>query len=321
MTKTASDLTLALEGFEHYLRFERRLSDHTLEGYQRDLLRLQEFCQTSEVSLTDLRHFHIRQCLAQLHRRNLKPRSLQRWLSAVRTFFQYCLKHKLTTLNPCTGLQAPKAEKPLPKALDVDQAIQFVEVKGQDFLSLRDRACLELFYSSGLRLSELVSLDWGDIDLKQAQLRVTGKGRKTRELPVGRHALDALIAWQQLQQSTCGDEVTAIFTQRRGQRLSPRSIQARLAKLSITQGVDQPIHPHMLRHSFASHLLESSGDLRAVQELLGHANLSTTQVYTHLDFQHLAKVYDSAHPRAKSRDSDTPTASAAVSPSEPPSTE
>lgn len=301
MTEPAAELTQALAGFEHYLRVEKHLSKHTLEGYQRDLLRLRDFCQQTEIALSDLRHFHIRQCLAQLHRQSLKPRSLQRWLSAVRTFFQYCLKHKLVTLNPCTGLQAPKADKPLPKALDVDQAFRFVEVNGNDFLAVRDRACLELFYSSGLRLSELVSLDWSDVDLRGAQLRVIGKGSKTRELPVGRQAINALVAWQQLQAQTCGEDTTAIFTQRKGKRLNPRSIQARFEKLSMSQGVDQPIHPHMLRHSFASHLLESSGDLRAVQELLGHANLSTTQVYTHLDFQHLAKVYDNAHPRAKSR--------------------
>ncbi|WP_439135913.1 tyrosine recombinase XerC [Pseudomaricurvus sp.] len=301
MTDATPELSRAISGFEEHLRFEKRLSKHTLEAYQRDLHRLRDFCQHTGVAMTDLRHFHIRQCLAQLHRQNLKPRSLQRWLSAVRTFFQYCLKHKLVTLNPCTGLQAPKADKPLPKALDVDQAFRFVEVKGQDFMAMRDRACLELFYSSGLRLGELVSLNWSDVDLRQAQLRVTGKGSKTRELPVGRQAIDALKAWHQTQIEACGEDTTAIFTSRKGQRLNPRSVQARFEKLSMTQGVDQPIHPHMLRHSFASHLLESSGDLRAVQELLGHANLSTTQVYTHLDFQHLAKVYDNAHPRAKSR--------------------
>lgn len=301
---TGPQLAQAVADFAHHLRVEKRLSAHTLEAYQRDLSRLQQFCQQSGASLTDLRHHHLRQCLAQLHRRGLQPRSLQRWLSAVRTFFQYCLKQQWVTLNPCTGLLAPKADKPLPKALDVDQAFQFVEVKGQDFVALRDRACVELFYSSGLRLGELVSLDWKDVDLQHAELRVTGKGNKTRELPIGRHAIAALRTWQTEQQQTCGEGVTAIFTGRGGKRLHPRSVQARFEKLSLTQGTDQPVHPHMLRHSFASHLLESSGDLRAVQELLGHANLSTTQVYTHLDFQHLAKVYDAAHPRAKSRDSD-----------------
>lgn len=302
----AIELNQALAEFEHHLQVEKRLSPHTLEAYQRDLSRLQQFCIATGVPLTDLRHHHLRQCLAQLHRSGLQPRSLQRWLSAVRTFFQYCLKRHWLTLNPCTGLQAPKAGKPLPKALDVDQAIQFVEVQGSDFIALRDRACLELFYSSGLRLSELVSLDWKDVDLRHAELRVTGKGSKTRELPIGRPAIAALRAWQAAQQQSCG-EVSAIFTGSSGKRLHPRSIQARFEKLSVSQGTDQPVHPHMLRHSFASHLLESSGDLRAVQELLGHANLSTTQVYTHLDFQHLAKVYDAAHPRAKSQGSDSET--------------
>jgi integrase/recombinase XerC len=302
---TEGALTQTLTAFSHHLRVERRLSEHTLDAYQRDLSRLSAFCENNAVALGDLRHHHLRQCLAQLHRQGLQPRSLQRWLSAVRAFFQYCLKHHLVTLNPCTGLQAPKADKPLPKALDVDQAFQFVEVKGNDFISLRDRACLELFYSSGLRLSELVSLDWKDVDLKQAELRVIGKGNKTRELPIGRHAIQALHAWQAQQYSTCGADVSAIFTGKQGQRLHPRSIQARFEKLSVSQGTDQPIHPHMLRHSFASHLLESSGDLRAVQELLGHANLTTTQVYTHLDFQHLAQVYDAAHPRAKSQSGDS----------------
>ncbi|GAB3111491.1 tyrosine recombinase XerC [Aestuariicella hydrocarbonica] len=300
MTELTS-LEQTLESFYQYLRFEKQLSANTLVSYQRDLVRLSRYCQNQQLTLIDLQHHHIRHCLAQLHRQELQPRSLQRWLSALRTFFQYCLKQKLISVNPCTGLQAPKAKKPLPKALDVDQAIQFVEVRGDDFLSVRDRACLELFYSSGLRLSELVSLNWSDVDLAQGQLRVTGKGNKTRELPVGRPARAALAAWQKKQLSTCGEDIAAIFTQKKGKRLSPRSIQLRFEKLSVTQGVDQSVHPHKLRHSFASHLLESSGDLRAVQELLGHANLSTTQVYTHLDFQHLAKVYDNAHPRAKSR--------------------
>lgn len=298
-------LTRALTEFEHHLQVEKRLSAHTLDAYRRDLSRLQQFCQQSGVNLKDLRHHHLRQCLAQLHRRGLQPRSLQRWLSAVRTFFQYGLTRQWLTLNPCTGLQAPKAGKPLPKALDVDQTFRFVEVQGEDFIALRDRACVELFYSSGLRLSELVSLDWQDVDLHNAELRVTGKGNKTRELPIGRQAIAALRAWQTQQRQTCGADVSAIFTGSGGKRLHPRSIQARFEKLSLSQGTDQPVHPHMLRHSFASHLLESSGDLRAVQELLGHANLSTTQVYTHLDFQHLAKVYDAAHPRAKSRDPGT----------------
>ncbi len=297
-------LEATLREFADYLQYERRASTHTLSNYQRDLRSLSEYCQQQQLSLEQLRPHHIRQLLNQRRRQNLSPRSLQRWLSALKSFFLFALKQKRISLNPCTGIQAPKAQKTLPKALDADQAIRFVEVSGEDFIARRDRACVELFYSSGLRLSELVSLNWQDVHAGQAQLRVTGKGGKTRELPVGKPALQALNSWRLMQQSQCGDQVEAIFTSQQGKRLTARAIQARFAKLSISQDVDQPVHPHMLRHSFASHLLESSGDLRGVQELLGHANLSTTQIYTHLDFQHLAKVYDQAHPRARRRDSD-----------------
>lgn len=294
-----NELTAALASFTQYLTFEKQLSANTLSGYQRDLAKLCDFYSQEDVALRHVQHHHVRQYIAKLHRQGLKPRSIQRWLSAVRSFFQYCLKQKLIEQNPCTGISAPKADKPLPKALDVDQAIKFVDIKGDDFLASRDRACLELFYSSGLRLSELISLHWEHVDLQDGQLRVTGKGNKTRELPVGKQALQALKHWRTQQKNRCGEGVNAIFTNTKGGVLHPRSIQSRFQKLGLSQGLDQPVHPHMLRHSFASHLLESSGDLRAVQELLGHANLSTTQVYTHLDFQHLAKVYDNAHPRAK----------------------
>ncbi len=297
------DLDTAIQQFLEHLKYEKQLSPHTLSNYQRDLSRLEKYCQDNGTPLEQLQQHHLRQCLTQMHRQGLKPRSIQRWLSALRSFFHFCLQHQYVDLNPCTGLQAPKADKPLPKALDVDQAIQFVEIKGEDFLALRDRACLELFYSCGLRLSELVSLNWSDIDLTQGEVRVTGKGNKTRELPIGKPARQALQQWRQHQQLS-QQAISAVFTNKKGGRLHPRSIQMRFNKLSVSQGVDQPVHPHMLRHSFASHMLESSGDLRAVQELLGHANLTTTQVYTHLDFQHLANVYDQAHPRAKQRHQD-----------------
>jgi len=291
-------LALAIERYLENLQVERQYSEHTLSSYRRDLLRLQTFMQTGHDSppatLDEIQQHHVRQCLGQLHRSGLGPRSLQRWLSALRSFFRFCCRRRYIKSDPSTGIQAPKAPKVLPKTLDADQVSQFVEVQGDDFLSLRDRAMLELFYSSGLRLSELVNLNWAQLDLSDAQVRVLGKGRKTRILPVGRQALAALQHWRHASSSS-----EAVFVSQKGRRLHPRSVQLRLQKLGVQQGLDQPVHPHMLRHSFASHLLESSGDLRAVQELLGHANLSTTQIYTHLDFQHLAKVYDQAHPRAQ----------------------
>lgn len=292
-------LAQAIERYLEHLKVVRQYSEHTHSGYRRDLLRLQAFVQVDEApqtTLVDVKQHHIRQCLGQLHRSRLGPRSLQRWLSAVRSFLTFCCRQGYIKSDPSTGIRAPKAPKVLPRTLDADQASQFVEVPGNDFLSLRDRAMLELFYSSGLRLSELVNLDWAQLDLSSAQVRVQGKGNKTRILPVGKPALAALQHWRQA--SSAAD---AVFVSQKGQRLHPRSVQLRMQKLGVTQGLDQPVHPHMLRHSFASHLLESSGDLRAVQELLGHANLSTTQIYTHLDFQHLAKVYDQAHPRAQQK--------------------
>jgi len=297
-------LMLAIERYLEHLQVERQYSEHTLGGYRRDLLRLHTFMQTGSgipaATLEDVQQHHIRQCLGQLHRSHLGPRSLQRWLSALRSFFRFCCRRRYIKSDPSTGIQAPKAPKVLPKALDADQVSQFVEVQGTDFLSLRDRAMLELFYSSGLRLSELVNLNWAQLDLSNAQVRVLGKGNKTRILPIGRPALEALRHWRHASSS-----VGAVFVSQKGRRLHPRSVQLRLQKLGVKQGLDQPVHPHMLRHSFASHLLESSGDLRAVQELLGHANLSTTQIYTHLDFQHLAKVYDQAHPRAQQKTNNT----------------
>jgi integrase/recombinase XerC len=233
-----------------------------------------------------------------LHREGLGGKSLQRWLSSLRSFFQFCIRRGWLKNNIADGITAPKSPKPLPKTLDADQAAQFVQVEGDDFINKRDRALVELIYSSGLRLAEAVSLDINDIDWGDAMLTVTGKGRKTRTLPVGSHALTALKDWLEARTLYTQNDEPALFTTQRGQRISHRAVQMRLQQLSIKQGMDNPVHPHMLRHSFASHMLESSGDLRLVQELLGHANISTTQVYTHLDFQHLAKVYDSAHPRA-----------------------
>ncbi len=299
MALSAVSFAKATDDFSDYLQYERQLSTHTLSSYLRDLRRLQGQLQPEQLETLDsIHHHHVRLCMGQVHRSGLGPRSLQRWLSALRTFFRFCLKQGWIEHDPCAGLQAPKAPKTLPKVLDADQAGQFVQVSGSDFMQLRDRAMLELFYSAGLRLSELTSLNWPDLDLHQGQLRVTGKGNKTRDLPIGSHAVEALLNWKR-ESSLETDGSDPVFINNRGGRLSQRSVQKRFNLLSVSQGIDQPVNPHMLRHSFASHLLESSGDLRAVQELLGHANLTTTQIYTHLDFQHLAKVYDSAHPRAQ----------------------
>ena len=288
-----------LAAFYIYIRSERQLSIHTQTSYARDLEKFQIFCASKSIKeLHMLGVNHIRMAVAQLHREGLGGKSLQRWLSSLRSFFQFCIRRGWLKNNIADGITAPKSPKALPTVLDADQAAQFVQVEGDDFINKRDRALVELIYSSGLRLAEAVSLDINDIDWGDAMLTVTGKGRKTRTLPVGSHALTALKDWLEARKLYTQNDEPALFTTQRGQRISHRAVQMRLQQLSIKQGMDNPVHPHMLRHSFASHMLESSGDLRLVQELLGHANISTTQVYTHLDFQHLAKVYDKAHPRA-----------------------
>ncbi len=288
-----------LAAFYIYIRSERQLSIHTQTSYARDLEKFQIFCASKSIKeLHMLGVNHIRMAVAQLHREGLGGKSLQRWLSSLRSFFQFCIRRGWLKNNIADGITAPKSPKALPKVLDADQAAQFVQVEGDDFINKRDRALVELIYSSGLRLAEAVSLNINDIDWGDAMLTVTGKGRKTRTLPVGSHALTALKDWLEARKLYTQNDEPALFTTQRGQRISHRAVQMRLQQLSIKQGMDNPVHPHMLRHSFASHMLESSGDLRLVQELLGHANISTTQVYTHLDFQHLAKVYDKAHPRA-----------------------
>ncbi len=293
-------LVKAVEQFLAHLRNERQLSPLTLDSYRRDLAKLQSWCGDQDISgLHDITSAHLRQCLAQLRRQGLSPRSTQRWLSALRTFFRYARRNLGVKTDPTAGLKAPRTERKLPRVLDVDQAAQFVSAPGDDFCSIRDHAIVELFYSSGLRLAELAGLDLVQLQLQERLVRVLGKGQKERLLPIGRFAFDALQAWLPVRALHFPDAGTALFLSKRGNRLSHRAIQLRLRHLSLVRGMQQPVNPHMLRHSFASHLLESSGDLRAVQELLGHSNLSTTQIYTHLDFQHLAKVYDQAHPRAR----------------------
>jgi len=300
-----SSLTLeeAAHRYSVYLRTERQASKQTQENYCRDIYKLQQFF-SSPVDLDVINSADIRQCMASLHHHSLSPRSLQRWLSAIRSLFDFCIRQGWIRKNPCEGIRPPKGKKALPKTLDVDEVNQLLKNKEDTFLQSRDNAIAELLYSSGLRLSELVNLNCDRVDLSDAMMTVVGKGNKTRILPVGRVAIVALEKWLGWRQQYVKTEEQALFISQQGRRLGQRSVQQRLKQLGVSQYLEQPLNPHMLRHSFASHMLESSGDLRAVQELLGHANITTTQVYTHLDFQHLAKVYDQAHPRATKKSSD-----------------
>ena len=290
-----------IEQFLHHLNVERRLSPHTLSNYRRDLEQARDFAAGQELTgWRELTTHHLRAMVAAQHRAGIGGRSLQRLLSALRSFYQYLLREGVVSANPAVGLRAPKAPRRLPKTLDVDQTARLLDWDSDDPLAIRDRAIMELLYSSGLRLSELLNLEVSDLDLKDGTVRVTGKGRKTRVVPVGRHARSALQQWLPLR-ATFTSQASALFLSRRGERLAPRTVQQRLQQWGNKRGLPMRLHPHMLRHSCASHVLESSSDLRAVQELLGHADIATTQIYTHLDFQHLAKVYDNAHPRARKK--------------------
>ena len=291
-----------LAAFLARLKNERRLSPHTLSAYQRDLNALIGFCEREQIaSFTALDSFVVRRFAADAHRRGLGPRSVARRLSAVRTFLSYLVETGVIKANSAVHVQAPKAPRRLPATLDADQVASLLAISGEDPLTLRDRAILELFYSSGLRLAELVGLDLGDVDAADRTVRVLGKGSKVRVVPVGKQALAALHDWLQVRPELARHGELALFVTRRGERVSARAVQLRVNEWARRQGAPTGVHPHMLRHSFATHVLESSGDLRAVQEMLGHASLSTTQIYTHLDFQHLAHVYDQAHPRARRR--------------------
>ena len=304
VTAPAIELEQSATEFLTYLRDVRQLSPHTLSNYQRDLISLQKYCQAHDKrSAAELVEADLRAWVSLMHRRGLSGSSIQRSLSAARSFYNYLGRESGRLRNPAASVQAPRQPRKLPKTLDADQVDKYLSFDSESELALRDRAMAELFYSSGLRLAELAAVDVSDIDPHSKLLTVTGKGNKTRTVPVGRVALEAIEHWLQVRPAT-GDESAALFTSSRGGRISVRNIQARLKLQGRKAGMHQDVHPHMLRHSFASHMLESSGDLRAVQELLGHANISTTQIYTHLDFQHLAKVYDAAHPRAKRRKQD-----------------
>lgn len=299
----ADELQQEIDLFLQYLEQEKRLSIHTVKNYQRDLTQLIIFCKQQELApWSQLKAKDIRQFIAQLHRQGLAGRSIQRALSAVRSFYRFLIREGLTETNPAQAVQAPKTEKRLPSTLDVDQMQNLLEHTEQDtVIACRDRAMMELFYSSGLRLAELASLNIRDVDYGDSLVYVTGKGNKSRVVPVGKAAITALQTWLAKRDELGFFEQSALFITQQGRRLGVRSIQKRLSYWGKKQGISEQVHPHRLRHAFASHMLEASGDLRAVQELLGHADISTTQIYTHVDFQHLARVYDDAHPRAKKK--------------------
>lgn len=284
-----------------FLSFERRLSPLTCKHYARDLSQLLEL--SDKLSLNELQNSHIRRFVAGLHGKGLGGKSIARLLSCWRGFFSFLIQQHGYAQNPVLGLRAPKSAQTLPHALSIEQTIKLVDIREDDILSVRDRAILELFYSSGLRLSELVNLNIGALDFTEGTVTVTGKGNKTRIVPLGEFAIKAIRQWLSMrpEPSTVinNPQDKPVFVGLQGKRINARNVQYRMKEWAIKQGIHTSVHPHMLRHSFASHVLQSSGDLRAVQEMLGHANISTTQVYTHLDFQHLSKVYDNAHPRAK----------------------
>ena len=291
-----------VERFFRHLDTERRLSPHTSKHYRRDLNALVTFLESQGLDRWDaVDDEHLRAFSAAGYRRGLSAATLKRRLSAARTFFRYLLREKHIRRNPGSTVSAPKGSKRLPGNLDADRMARLLEIPGDGPLVMRDRAILELFYSSGLRLSELTGLDLTDVDLGDGTVHVTGKGNKDRIVPVGRLAREALVHWYRERPALARNGETALFVSNRGTRLSPRSVQARVEHWARQQGLDSHVHPHLLRHSFATHLLESSHDLRGVQELLGHANIGTTQIYTHLDFQHLAQIYDETHPRAKTK--------------------
>ena len=297
--------TAWIDKFIRHLAYERRLSDLTCKHYRRDIGALADWCDKAGIETwAELDDERIRTFSAAAFRKGLSPKSIQRRLSAARSFFRYLLREKHVRKNPVLSVSAPKAGKRLPENLDADRMARMLDIKGDGALVARDRAMLELLYSSGLRLSELTGLNLGDVDVADATVRVTGKGSKERIVPVGKFALQALRAWLKERPALADVDERAIFVSQRGKRISPRSVQARVDHWARRQGIDTRVYPHLFRHSFATHLLESSHDLRGVQELLGHANISTTQVYTHLDFQHLAQIYDQTHPRARAKNKD-----------------
>ncbi len=292
-----------LDAYLRHLRHVRGLSAHTVEGYRRDLGRLADFCRERGTGRwQEVDEALLRDHLGRLRKAGLGNRSIARHLSSIRGFFSHLHRNGLIGRNPALLVSAPRAPRRLPETLDAERLGRLLDAPAEDPLERRDLAIMELIYSSGLRLSEVVGLDLDSVDRADRTVRVVGKGNKTREVPVGRKALEALERWLEVRAELGPEEgERALFLNHRGRRLGQRGIQQRLQRWAARHGLELPLHPHMLRHSFASHLLEGSGDLRAVQELLGHADLSTTQIYTHVDFQHLARIYDDAHPRARKR--------------------
>jgi integrase/recombinase XerC len=292
-----------IESFLGHLAHERRLSAHTLTAYRRDLEQLNAWLsETGLLAIERLDEQAVRQYLAWRHRRGASGKTLQRELSSLRSLYRWLLREGLAVANPAIGVRAPKSPRRLPATLDADQLCSLLDhADRDDVLAIRDQAMVELFYSSGLRLAELVAVNLGDIDMAEGELGVLGKGSKTRRVPVGIKAREAIRSWLRVRGNLAGVGEPALFVSSRGTRIHPRTVEVRVARWARSQGAARDLHPHLLRHSFATHLLESSGDLRAVQELLGHADIGTTQIYTHLDFQHLARVYDQAHPRAKKK--------------------
>ncbi len=291
-----------LDQFIQMLRSEKYYSPHTCLNYRRDLNQFQAYLAARDIDSWEKVNYNlVSGFAAQRHRQGRKSRTIQRELSSIRSFYQFLIRNNVVAQNPALEVRAPKTDSPLPKTCDAETIDRLLQLpQDSDGLQVRDVAIFELIYSSGLRLAELVNIDLDDIDLAQKHLIVTGKGNKTRHLPIGGKAVVATGRWLKLRQDYCQDtKQKALFLSKQGRRISPRNVQNRLKALIQRQALDQHLSPHMLRHSFATHMLESSSDLRAVQELLGHVNIATTQVYTHLDFQHLAQVYDAAHPRAK----------------------
>ena len=288
--------------FLSHLEVVRHLSPYTISSYRRDLDSFFTFLKEKHDSWEEVQDHHVRGFVAQERRRGLSARSIQRALSSIRSFFNYLLDEEVVETNPAANISSPKSAQLLPKALDTDLVKRLLDFKPQGDIEIRDKAMVELLYSSGLRLSELCGLNMDSISIKERSCRVVGKGNKTRDLPVGEKAIQSLRDWLLVRENISSDANKALFLNKNGKRISTRSVQLRLERLSKKRGLPM-VNPHMLRHSFASHILESSGDLRAVQEMLGHSDIGTTQIYTKLDFQHLSKVYDDAHPRAKSRKS------------------
>ena len=291
-----------VDQFLAYLKNERQLSPQTLKAYGRDLNEFISFLDDEKIhDPQKVNQHHVRAFIAARFRKGLGGKSLQRMLSAIRSFYKWMLREGKVTQNPAAAVSAPKSAKHLPGTLDADTVNQLLNFPTETPLAVRDKAMMELFYSSGLRLSELAGLKWDQLDTGSGMLTVTGKGQRSRMVPIGRVAAKALEEWRKVRAGLTSFEEPHVFVSQRGTPIAPRTIQARIRHWAQQQGIPQNVYPHLLRHSFASHMLESSGDLRAVQELLGHVDISTTQVYTHLDFQHLAKVYDKAHPRAKKK--------------------